>query len=323
MSRMLHKNGSAQMEHHGRVLKAAVTRRRSLTRKQPVRHSSTFANEHGGAWTRNTKEDASYPAPTFVGRGAAYLVPDFASLKTARLPDMVENCRRALEWTVRNAACFGGDPNRVFLSGHSSGAHLAACMLITDWTTRGLPADAIKGGLLMSGMYDLYPVLLSSRGTFVHVTAAAEAALSPMRHLNRITCPIAIVSADEDSPEFKTPIGGLRRSAPGNGAAGKPHRGVRRKSLPGTRAACSARQHRQPCGVLVDGVVTGAALWPPNSTFWPIQSTSSDALFLSVVSPAVSEEISTAPIALFLCGDGGEESSHGGRDLFSAEAEDP
>ena len=158
---------------------------------------------HGGAWTRNTKEDASYPAPTLVGRGAAYLVPDFGSLKTMRLPDIVENCRRALEWTVRNAASFGGDPNRVFLSGHSSGAHLAACVLITDWTKRGLPADAIKGALLMSGMYDLYPVLLSSRSTFLHITAEEEAALSPMRHLHRIACPIAVVSADEDSPEFK------------------------------------------------------------------------------------------------------------------------
>jgi arylformamidase len=158
---------------------------------------------HGGAWTRNTKEDASYPAPTLIGRGAAYLAPDFASLKTARLPDIVENCRRALEWTVQNAATFGGDPNRVFLSGHSSGAHLAACVLITDWTKRGLPADAIKGGLLMSGMYDLYPVRLSSRGSYLHVTAEEEAAFSPMRHLHRITCPIAVVSADEDSPEFK------------------------------------------------------------------------------------------------------------------------
>ncbi|MDQ8728991.1 alpha/beta hydrolase [Bradyrhizobium sp. LHD-71] len=158
---------------------------------------------HGGAWTRNTRQDASFAAPTFVRRGAAYLAPDFGSLKTARLPDLVENCRRALEWTVRNAASFGGDPGRVFLSGHSSGAHLAACVLVTDWTKRGLPADVIKGALLLSGMYDLYPVLLSSRSAYLHITAEEERALSPMRHLDRIACPIAIVSADEDSPEFK------------------------------------------------------------------------------------------------------------------------
>lgn len=158
---------------------------------------------HGGAWTRNSRQDASFPAPTLVGRGAAYLAPDFGSLKTLRLPEMIENCRRALKWTIRNAASFGGDPGRVFLSGHSSGAHLAGCVLITDWARHGLPADAIKGALLMSGMYDLYPVRLSSRSKFLHITPQEEAAASPMRHLGRITCPIAVTSADGDSPEFK------------------------------------------------------------------------------------------------------------------------
>jgi len=116
---------------------------------------------------------------------------------------MVAQCRRALEWTVRHAASFGGDSGRVFLAGHSAGAHLAACVLITDWAARGLPADVIKGALLMSGMYDLHPVLLSSRRLFLHLSADEAAALSPIRHLHRIACPIAVVSADEDSPEFK------------------------------------------------------------------------------------------------------------------------
>jgi arylformamidase len=125
------------------------------------------------------------------------------SLKNIGLPEMIENCRRALEWTVRNAATFGDDPGCVCVSGHSSGAHLAGCVLITDWTRRGLPADAFKGALLMSGMYDLYPVRLSSRSKFLHIAPQAEEAASPMRHLSRITCPIAVTSADEDSPEFK------------------------------------------------------------------------------------------------------------------------
>jgi arylformamidase len=158
---------------------------------------------HGGAWTRNTKDDVSYAAPTFIGRGAAYLAPDFGSLKAARLPQMVESCRAAVAWTVRNCDSFGGDSSRVFLAGHSSGAHLAACVLTTDWTAHGLPRDAIKGGFLMSGMYDLYPVLLSSRSSFLHITSEEIGEFSPIRHLDRITCPIAVVSADEDSPEFK------------------------------------------------------------------------------------------------------------------------
>lgn len=158
---------------------------------------------HGGAWTRNSRQDASFPAPTLVGRGAAYLTPDFGSLKTVQLPEMIENCRRAVEWTVHNAASFGGDSTRVFLAGHSAGAHLASCVLITEWTRRGLPADAIKGALLLSGMYDLHPVRLSSRRKFLHITADEEAAASAMRHLDRIACPVAVASADRDSPEFK------------------------------------------------------------------------------------------------------------------------
>ncbi|RWH29310.1 MAG: alpha/beta hydrolase [Mesorhizobium sp.] len=134
---------------------------------------------HGGAWTRNTREDASYPAPTFVSRGAAYAAPDFGSVNTLTLRQMVENCRRAVEWTMKNAASFGGDPNRVYVAGHSSGAHLAACVLITDWTERSLPADALKGGLLMSGMYDLYPVMLSSRSSYLHLTEGGRGGIQP------------------------------------------------------------------------------------------------------------------------------------------------
>lgn len=165
--------------------------------------SPTLVFIHGGAWTRNSRLDASFPAPTLVGRGAAYAAPDFGSLKTLRLPDMIENCRRAVEWVVGNAASFGGDPARVYLAGHSSGAHLAGCVLVTDWTARGLPADALKGGFLMSGMYDLHPVILSSRSKFLQVTPEEQVAASPIRHLDRISCPIAIAWADEDSPEFK------------------------------------------------------------------------------------------------------------------------
>jgi len=158
---------------------------------------------HGGAWTRNSRQDVSYPAATLVERGAVYLAPDFGSLRSARLPELAENCRRALVWVIRNAASFGADPNRVFLTGHSAGAHLAACVLVTDWSKHGLPADAIKGAMLLSGMYDLRPVMLSSRSSYLKITSAEEAEFSPMRHLHRIVSPIAIISADQDTPEFK------------------------------------------------------------------------------------------------------------------------
>ena len=112
---------------------------------------------HGGAWLRLTKEDASAPAPTFVGRGGIWVALDFANASQAPLATMARQCRDAVAWVARNAASFGGDPGRVFLAGHSSGAHLAAVLLTTDWQAHGLPANPVRGALLMSGIYDCTP----------------------------------------------------------------------------------------------------------------------------------------------------------------------
>ena len=91
---------------------------------------------HGGAWLRGSRQDALYPAPAVTGRGAALVVPEFNNVGEVSLPAMVEQCREAVDWTVRNAASFGGDPERVYLAGHSSGAHLASCVLLGNRRSR-------------------------------------------------------------------------------------------------------------------------------------------------------------------------------------------
>jgi len=77
---------------------------------------------------------------------------------------MAEQVRRAVAWVYRNAPRFGGDPNSLYVSGHSSGAHLAGVILTTNWRQDfNLPADTVKGGLCCSGLFDLKPVRLSAR----------------------------------------------------------------------------------------------------------------------------------------------------------------
>ena len=158
---------------------------------------------HGGAWLRGSRLDVAYPAPTVTGRGAAFLAVDFNNVSEVPLPAMIEQCREAIDWTARHAASFGGDPGRIYLAGHSSGAHLAGCVLLTDWAARGLPDDVIKGALLISGMYDLHAPLLSARSKYVKVTPEEEAAASAMRQLGRIRCPVAVAWSVGDSPEFR------------------------------------------------------------------------------------------------------------------------
>ena len=158
---------------------------------------------HGGAWLRGSRLDVAYPAPTLTGRGAAFLAVDFDNVREVPLPAMIEQCREAIDWTANHAASFGGDPGRIYLAGHSSGAHLAGCVLLTDWAARGLPDDVIKGALLISGMYDLHAPLLSARSKYVKITPEEEAAASAMRQLGRIRCPVAVAWSVGDSPEFR------------------------------------------------------------------------------------------------------------------------
>jgi arylformamidase len=116
---------------------------------------------------------------------------------------MVTQVRRALRWVYANAASFGGDPDRLYLTGHSSGAHLGGCMVTTDWSAEGLPADLVKGALLVGGMYDLKPVRLSSRSTYVKITDEIEAALSPARHVDLLTTPLILSYGSYETPEFQ------------------------------------------------------------------------------------------------------------------------
>ncbi len=157
---------------------------------------------HGGAWQLLSKDESCFAAETFVQAGACFVALNFANIPAVRLPDMVAQVRRGLAWVARNIAAFGGDPARIFLSGHSSGGHLAAMALITDWSAHGLPAYTIKGGLCASGMYDLAPVMLSARRHYLGLTDAEIAALSPLRHLAQLACPVLVGRGGPESPEF-------------------------------------------------------------------------------------------------------------------------
>jgi arylformamidase len=177
---------------------------------------------HGGAWRGNSAKDSAYGAETFVRAGAHFVVLDFINVieSGGDLAPMAEQVRRGIAWTVKNAASFGGDPARVYLTGHSSGAHLGGCALITDWDKDfGLPRDAIKGATLCSGMYDLKPARLSARSNYVKFTDAVEDALSTQRHLERINCPVTLVYGTLETPEFQRQN---RDFAAALKAAGKP-----------------------------------------------------------------------------------------------------
>jgi arylformamidase len=162
---------------------------------------------HGGRWMAQPPDSFISFAETITGAGAHFAAARFSGLAptpgTIRLPDIVDQLRRAVGWIYRNAAGFGGDPERIHLIGHSSGGHLASVLLTTDWPRYGAPETVLKSGTCVSGMYDLKPVLLSARGNYVKLSADEEDELSAERHLDRVRCPILIAYGDRESPEFQ------------------------------------------------------------------------------------------------------------------------
>jgi arylformamidase len=161
---------------------------------------------HGGAWRSGRARDFATPAEMFLASGAHYLVPDFASVQDVggSLLVLADQVRRAIAWIFKNAAQLGVDANRLYLGGQSSGGHLAAVALTTDWPrTFGLPADIIKGGMCISGMYELTPVRLSARSNYVDFDDATVAALSPVRHLERLHAPLIVAYGTFETPEFQ------------------------------------------------------------------------------------------------------------------------
>jgi arylformamidase len=181
-----------------------------------------FVFIHGGAWLRGEAKDYGYPAELFVNAGVNYVALDFIAVGAANgdIGAMAEQVRRGIAWVYKNATSFGGDTSRFYVAGHSSGGHLCGVALVTDWQKEfGLPADMVTGGLCMSGLYDMKPVRLSKRSSYVKFTDDMEQAMSSLRHIEKLRAPIIVTYGTNETPEFQRQS---RDFAAAVKAAGKP-----------------------------------------------------------------------------------------------------
>jgi arylformamidase len=157
---------------------------------------------HGGYWRSMDKRDFSFVAGPLVPAGIAVVAPNYALVPRVSVDEIVEQARLAVAWVCRNAATFGGDPSRIFVSGHSVGGHLAATAALTDWAAAGLPPDLVKGGCSISGLFDLEPLLYTSINDDLRLDAAAAARLSPVRHLRQGLPPFVVAVGALETEEF-------------------------------------------------------------------------------------------------------------------------
>jgi len=159
---------------------------------------------HGGAWTRWHKDHNSYQARTFVGAGAAFVSVNFSLVPQVNLDELVRQNRAAVAWVYNNARAFGADPDKLYVAGHSSGGHVVGLLAVTDWAADwDLPADVVKGGVAVSGMYDLEPIRLSSRNEYLHLDDGAVDRNSALRQLPDKMPPLIVAYGGKEQIEFQ------------------------------------------------------------------------------------------------------------------------
>ncbi|HTN66487.1 MAG TPA: alpha/beta hydrolase [Burkholderiaceae bacterium] len=161
---------------------------------------------HGGWWRSLDKSDFSFIAPAYTRAGFNVALTNYALAPAASLEQIVSQQQRALIWLYRHAEHYDFDPARICVAGHSAGAHLAAMLLASDWPQleSGLRPDLLHAAILLSGLYDLEPLL---HAPFIQsdlrLTPQHAALLSPAGRSPALATPFLTAVGGLESDEFK------------------------------------------------------------------------------------------------------------------------
>ena len=172
---------------------------------------------HGGYWRSLDKRDFSWLAPPYVARGVAVALLNYGLAPATPIEEIVRQALRALAWLHRRGDRYGFDPQRIFVCGHSAGAHLTAMAMAAQWPLfdRQLPADLVKGGLAVSGLYDLEPLRHAPFvNTDLQLTPARAARLSPLRLPAATAAPLCLAVGALESSEFRRQTRAMARHWP-------------------------------------------------------------------------------------------------------------
>ena len=158
---------------------------------------------HGGYWHSLSSSDFSFVAEGLVRNGITAVLVNYALCPEVTLAEIVRQARAAVAWTYRNAESFGGNPERITVSGHSAGGHLTGMLLSTKWEKEyGLAADIIKGMLPISGLFDLGPFQFSWLQPKLQLSPELVLLNSPLLLKPASAPPVLLAVGADESREF-------------------------------------------------------------------------------------------------------------------------
>ncbi len=160
---------------------------------------------HGGYWRALDKKDHSFLAPAWVDAGVSLAVVNYDLCPRVSIETIVQQMLRASRWLWNHAEDYGMDQDRLYVAGHSAGGHLTAMLMCALWPTfdPALPRDVWKGGIAISGLYDLRPMMhVDFLQPDLRLDEASADQLSPAFISPATRAPVMTAVGGDESSEF-------------------------------------------------------------------------------------------------------------------------
>jgi len=154
---------------------------------------------YGGNWAAGERGDYAFVGRALAERGIVAVIPDYRLYPEVRYPDFLDDSARAVAWTANNIARYGGDPNKLFLMGHSAGAYNAA-MLALDARylgQQGMANSSLAGWIGLAGPYDFMPIENKTVRPVFHFPNTPRQS-QPINHTGGAVLPALLIAASKD-----------------------------------------------------------------------------------------------------------------------------
>jgi arylformamidase len=166
--------------------------------------AKTLVFIHGGYWQKLDKSLFQFVAEAFLPYEFTIVLITYPLAPSASLDTIVASCKKAVQWIHANIHQYNGDPDEVYVAGHSAGGHLAVMLMTAGGphSNTPFPAGLIKGVCAMSGLFDLEPIRISEINEIMKLDEHAVAGNSPVDLIPVCPCPMAIAVGAGESDEF-------------------------------------------------------------------------------------------------------------------------
>jgi len=183
-------------------------------------HAPVVVFFYGGSWSSASREDYLFVGEALASRGIVTVIADYRLYPEVRYPEFLTDRARAVAWTIREISTYGGDPHRIFVSGHSAGAYNAAMLALDPrWLRRqGVSSRDLAGFIGLAGPYDFLPITdVDIRPIFNAPDTPADS--QPMNHVTPDAPPALLLAATQDRfvfPDRNTKVLAARLRAAGD-----------------------------------------------------------------------------------------------------------